>query len=76
MTRCKAKVRDRDSFGIPVQLNFNKEATHNTFVGGCCTILAVIIMSLYIIAMLIQLIFTNNFSQQTWYDYLDADQLH
>ena len=62
MSKFKDKVRNQDSFGIPVQLNFKKEATHNTFVGGCCTILAVSLMGLFILGELIQLFFTNSFN--------------
>lgn len=51
-TKCRRKIREQDSFGIPVQLNLNKQATHNTFLGGCCSIIAMIIMALYILGAL------------------------
>ena len=62
LSKLKDKVRSQDSFGIPVQLNLRKEATHNTFIGGCCTIMAVLVMLVFIAGELIQLCFTNNFS--------------
>ena len=70
LSKLRDKVRSQDSFGIPVQLNLRKEATHNTFLGGCCTIMAVLVMLAFIAGELIQLCFTNNYSSGYQVDYL------
>ena len=49
-SKLKGRVRSHDTFGIPVQLNFNKESTHNTFLGGCCSILAMVLMTVFILS--------------------------
>ena len=45
--RFRHKVRKCDQFGIPAQLNINRQATHNTCIGGTCSIFAVIVLGIY-----------------------------
>lgn len=59
--KCRRKIREQDVFGIPVQLNLNKQATHNTFLGGCCSIFATIFMVFFIFGQLYQLFFQDQF---------------
>ena len=51
MTRsCGRVIKDMDVFGHPVILNFNKNGpTHNTLLGGCCTILFYIIIVMLVL---------------------------
>ena len=49
MSRCGKKVRESDLFGIPVQLNIEKQGTHNTFVGGCCSIIMLVVLLSFVI---------------------------
>ena len=37
------KIREQDIFGVEVNLNLNKESQHNTFIGGFCTIILLLI---------------------------------
>lgn len=69
--RLKASIRDWDEFGVPVQLNFNKDATHKSCIGGLCSIFALIIMTVFIVVTLCQLIFVRNFSQGLQTDHMD-----
>ena len=71
--RCKGKVREFDQFGVPVQLNFNKEAAHNTFIGGVCTIIFAVLMAMIVIGELITLFFMKNFSMATSTEFLKRD---
>ena len=61
--RCRAKVRGWDEFGVPVQLNINKDATHKSFAGGICSIFAFTIMLAFISTEVAQLLFVRSFSQ-------------
>ena len=37
-------IRSFDQLGVPVTLNLNKQGSHQTFLGGCCSILAIILI--------------------------------
>ncbi len=54
----KGKLREWDWFGHTVALNFNREGeTHNTTIGGFCSILLRIAVLIYFIMNLNKLIF-------------------
>ena len=65
-----ASVRGFDSFGVPVQLNFNKQATHNTALGGCCSIIAATLMIMFISLELLGLFLTNSYNTQSSSDFI------
>ena len=55
------KVRGFDSFGIPVQLNFNKQATHNTVFGGVCSLAISLVLLTIVYSEIFKIFFELNF---------------
>ena len=58
MGKCKNVIRDRDMFGQPVLLNFNRKGnTHNTLIGGFVSILVKCALIIYFAIHLVKLIY-------------------
>ena len=56
----KDKVREFDWFGHSVNLNFNREGdTHNTLIGGFCSVVFRIAMCVYIVMNVSKLLMTS-----------------
>ena len=56
------KIREQDIFGVEVNLNLNKESQHNTFIGGCCTVILLLISALIFTQQMYYLWFTKSYS--------------
>ena len=49
LSSIQEQIRQRDLFGVPVQLTYKGERTFNTAYGGCCSILLVLGLCTYFI---------------------------
>ena len=55
-------VTNWDQLGVPVTLNLNKKGAHQTFPGGCCSLIAIGILLLLLYAEINLVFFELNYS--------------
>ena len=55
-------VSSCDQLGVPVSLNLNKKSTHQTFPGGCCSIMAIVLIFTVFVSEISQVFFELNYS--------------
>ena len=53
-------LKKQDWFGHPISFNFEGSETHNTALGGCCSIIVKIVVFIYIIMKIKILVFREN----------------
>ena len=51
-----------DQLGVPVSLNLNGSSTHKTWLGGCCSIFAIILLMIVMYAEVTQVFLELNYS--------------
>ena len=55
-------VKSCDQLGVPVSLNLNGNSTHKTFLGGCCSIFATILLLIILTSEVSSVFFKLNYS--------------
>ena len=59
-----------DQIGVPVTLNLNKKATHQTFAGGCCSLIAICLILAVLVSQVMQVFVNLNYSETVEISYL------
>ena len=74
MKSLKNLIRNRDMFGQPVLLNFNKKGnTHNTFIGGFISLFVQVGLLIYFVIHLRKLVFNLDDKLQVFKKFLDME---
>jgi len=54
-------VKGLDQTGVPITLNLNGETTRKTFVGGCCSLMVILLILVIFGAEINNLFFNHSF---------------
>ena len=67
---CKKKVRQKDSFGAPIGMTFNREPDYKTVLGGSVMILLFIILSGSLALKLVHYLIDHDFTKKESSEYI------
>ena len=73
--KCVSWVRGWDQLGVPVSLNLNKQSTHQTFLGGCCSLLAIGLILFLLYSEIMQVV-RMNYDESITFDYMKVGDNH
>lgn len=69
-------IRSQDMIGVPIVLNMNSKSTHQTFLGGCCSICAMLLILIVFTAMMLEVFVNLNYDEKATISYLRYSDGH
>lgn len=74
--RMSELIRSRDQLGVPVSLNMNGSHLHQTFVGGCCSVIVIVMICSLFISSMLQVFVNFNYSLMAEDSYMRMNDGH
>ena len=65
-----------DQLGLPISLSLAKEMTHKTVLGGCCSLCAITLIVVILVAQISNVFFAFNYTQTETLSYLRLNDGH
>ena len=74
--RSREMIRSQDQVGVPIALNMNSKSTHQTLLGGCCSICAVVLTLIVLSSTMMEVFVNLNIEQTVNMNYIRYNDGH